>query len=251
MWCAINEEGAMIVQACLNGARKRGFHEKLPLDGAALAEDGAAAVRAGANELHVHVRSADGARESLAPADVDATLAAIRLHLPGTLIGISTGAWIERDADRRLALIGEWRALPDHASVNLGEAGAPMVIERLRARGVHVEAGLASPQDAERLVELRLWRFALRILVEIEERDVDAAMSTADATIAVLRRAGVAKPILLHGTDTTVWPLLERAFRDGFSTRVGLEDGATLPDGTRAESNAALVREARRIYASG
>jgi hypothetical protein len=49
----------------------------------------------------------------------------------------------------------------------------------------------------------------------------------------VLARAGLGKPVLLHGFDATVWSFAERAGRQGFSTRVGLEDGSTLPDGTR------------------
>ena len=48
-------------------------------------------------------------------------------------------------------MIAGWGEPPDHASVNLGEAGAPAVIERPRRRGVGVEAGLASAADAERL----------------------------------------------------------------------------------------------------
>jgi hypothetical protein len=56
---------------------------------------------------------------------VDATVTALRARLPGTLIGISTGAWIERDDDRRLTMVAGWRELPDHASVNLSVAAAP------------------------------------------------------------------------------------------------------------------------------
>ena len=52
------------------------------------------------------------------------------------------------------------------------------------------------------------------------------------------------KPILLHGLDATVWPLLDAAFARGYSTRVGFEDGRTLPDGSVAPSNAALVKAA-------
>ena len=66
----------------------------------------------------------------------------------------------------------------------------------------------------------------------------------ADAILAVLAEAGVRKPILLHGFDATVWPFVEHAFARGFSTRVGLEDGSALPDGTVAASNAALVEAA-------
>src|ERR1017187_8512477 len=111
----------MIVQACLNGARPAGFHPSLPLTAETLARDAAACVAAGAAELHLHPRGSDG-RESLAPAVMDATVPAVRLACPGTLVGVSTGAWIEGDADRTLACIGGWCELPDYASVNLSEA---------------------------------------------------------------------------------------------------------------------------------
>ena len=54
----------------------------------------------------------------------------------------------------------------------------------------------------------------------------------------------VQKPILLHGTNASAWPLLRRAIESGSSTRIGLEDVSTLPDGSAAESNAELVTAA-------
>ena len=238
----------MLVQACLNGARPHDYHPRLPVTPEALVADAAAVVRAGAAEIHLHVRDGEG-RESLAPTAVETTLAAVRAAVPGTLVGISTGEWIERDEDRRLAHIAAWRVLPDHASVNLAEFGAPAIVELLRRRGVAVEAGLASAADAERVVRLGLAELSLRMLVEIEAQDLGAALAEADAVLAVLAAAGVRKPILLHGFDGTVWPLVERAFSLGLSTRVGLEDCATLPDGTAAADNAELVRAAVRLRA--
>jgi uncharacterized protein (DUF849 family) len=240
----------MIVQACLNGARAPDYHPRLPVSIEALVADGWAVVEAGAAELHLHVRGPDGV-ESLAPEHVDATITALRKRLPGTLIGISTGAWIERDDDRRFVMIDGWRELPDHASVNLKEPGAPAVIERLYRRGVGVEAGLASVPDAERLARLGLGRLCLRLLIEIEEQTPEEAMSVADGILSVLTRTALKKPILLHGFDDTVWPFVERAVRDGFSTRVGLEDGSGLPDGSVAPSNAELVRAAVQIACGG
>ena len=133
----------MIVQACLNGARAANFHSALPLTVEAMARDGAACVAAGAAELHLHPRGPDG-RESLAPAAMNATILALRGTCPGTHIGVSTGVWIEKDRDGALAAIDNWGELPDYASVNLSEPGAPAVMERLLRRGVGVEAGLAS-----------------------------------------------------------------------------------------------------------
>jgi uncharacterized protein (DUF849 family) len=143
----------VIVQACLSSARPRDYRRRLPVTVDAIAEEAVEAVAAGAAELRLHVRGPDGA-ESLAPEAEDATVAALRARLPGTLVGVSTGARIGRDEDRRLAMIAGRGEPPDHASVNLGEAGVPVVIERPHRRGVDAEAGLASAADAERLA----WR---------------------------------------------------------------------------------------------
>ncbi|MBL8789995.1 MAG: hypothetical protein JNM45_05810 [Rhizobiales bacterium] len=52
------------------------------------------------------------------------------------------------------------------------------------------------------------------------------------------------RPILLHGFDATVWHFVRRARQYRFSTRVGLEDGAQMPDGSVAGSNPDLVAAA-------
>jgi len=84
----------------------------------------------------------------------------------------------------------------------------------------------------------------LRILVEAGEQDPDRAQAVADEILMVLRGSDAQKPILLHGTNASAWPLLRRAIESGFSTRIGLEDVSTLPDGSAAESNAELVTAA-------
>ena len=233
----------MIVQACLNGARAADYHPALPLTPEAMATDAAACVVAGAAEVHLHARGPDG-RESLAPAAVDAAVLAVRRTCPGTLVGVSTGAWIEGDADHTLACIEGWHELPDYASVNLSEPSAPVVAERLWRRGVGVEAGLASVADAERLAALGLSTRALRILIEIGQQDEAEAMAVADGIEAVLAHAGLRRPVLLHGQEAMVWRLVARAAEGHLSTRVGLEDGCSLPDGSVAPDNAALVAAA-------
>ncbi|RWC52598.1 3-keto-5-aminohexanoate cleavage protein [Mesorhizobium sp.] len=235
----------MIVQACINGARPRDFHLQLPLTAEAMASDAAACVTAGAAELHIHSRGADG-REGLAA--VDATVLAVRQACPGTLIGVSTGAWIENDVERTRAAIAGWRELPDYASVNLSEADAPAVMELLRQRGVGIEAGLATVADAERFVALPDHNQVLRILIEIDIQDLSAALDEAHGIAAVLERAGVRRPILLHGVDVTVWPFVALAHQKRWSTRVGLEDGKTLADGRTAKDNAEIVAAAVAIF---
>jgi uncharacterized protein (DUF849 family) len=233
----------MIVQACLNGNRPISFHPALPVTPDAIAEAAIASVAAGAGELHIHPRGPDR-QESLAPAVIDTTVAALRAALPGTLIGVSTGAWIHGDDARRLEAIDGWRNPPDYASVNLAENDAPAVIDRLLARGVNVEAGVASLADAERLAGLPTRRRALRILIEVPDRDPEGARSTAVAIAAALANAGVIRPILLHGYDEAMWAMVALAAERRYSTRVGLEDGALLPNGKTARDNTALVATA-------
>ncbi len=236
----------MIVQACLNGARPAGFHPHLPTTPEKIIANSVDAVDAGADELHIHMRGDDGA-ETLAPAVMDETMRALRRRLPGTLIGISTGDWIEGDDTRRLACIDGWHVLPDYASVNLGEQDAPAVYQRLARRGIAVEAGLADMADTQRLIALGLASASLRILIEIAITDRTAAHALADAMLARLGDAGIAKPVLIHGFDGTVWSFVERAAAGRYSTRVGLEDGSTLPDGRTARDNAEIVAAARAI----
>jgi len=237
----------MIVQACLNGARPPGYHPALPLTPDAIARDAAACVAAGAAELHVHPRGPDG-RESLAPEVIDATVLAVRRASPGTLVGVSTGGWIERDVDRALSCIAGWREPPDYASVNFSEAAAPALTERLLRIGIGVEAGVATVADAERLVSLGLGVRALRILIEIAEQDEAEALSAAAAIRAVLARAGVRRPMLLHGFDATVWRFVELCVTERLSTRVGLEDGCLLPNGVTARDNSALVAAGNALF---
>lgn len=233
----------MFVQACLNGARPTGYHPDLPTDSRSLAASAARAVRAGAGELHVHPRGSDG-RESLQAAVIDEAVGALRARLPGTAIGVSTGSWIEGDGAPTLSAIGSWSELPDYASVNLGEPHALDVIRLLLERGIGVEAGLAGPSDAERLIASGLGPRALRILIEIVEQDRAEADAVTDATLRAI--ASLRRPILLHGEDDLVWHFVDRAAAAGFATRVGLEDGKALSDGSEAAGNAALVAEACR-----
>ena len=218
----------------------------MPLTPQALARDAAATRRAGAESLHFHPRDAHG-RESLAPADVAAALAAVRDAAPGMPAGISTGAWIEPRGSGRLAAMRGWTVLPDYVSVNLHEADAEDVVALMQARGIGVEAGLWTRADAIRFAGSRLPRYSLRALVEITSEVPATAAAEAEAILATLCNAGVTVPILLHGQGGSVWPMVELAASRGLATRVGFEDGQDLPGGALAASNAALVAAAARL----
>lgn len=91
---------------------------------------------------------------------------------------------------------------------------------------------------------LQVFGSCLRVLLEPGEADVPAALATVAAIEAILDRAGDTPPRLLHGEGPTAWALIDAAVARGYDTRIGLEDVLTLPDGTLAPDNAALVAEA-------
>lgn len=57
------------------------------------------------------------------------TVLALRRACFGTLLGVSTGEWIEGSGDRVLSCNESWQERPDYASVNLSEPGVPAVME--------------------------------------------------------------------------------------------------------------------------
>ena len=238
----------MLLKACLNGGRQLDDHPRCPITPAELAADGAAALAAGAEALHVHPRDEDGF-ESLAAHDVAATVEAMR-EIVEAPIGVTTGAWIMPDADERLRAVEAWTVLPDFASVNFHEAGAVELAKSLLDRDVDVEAGVSSPEAATTLAESGLADRLVRILLEPGDQTSEAAIATVDAIEQVL--AGVAPdvPRLLHGHQDTAWDLLAEAGRRGYDARIGLEDTIRLPDGSRAHDNAELVRAALAHYRS-
>jgi uncharacterized protein (DUF849 family) len=212
-----------------------------------MARDAALCVAAGAGELHIHPRAENG-HESLSA--VGPTVALVRRACPGTLVGVSTGAWIEADEARTRDAIGGWEHLPDYASVNLSEADAPAVMDLLRRRGVGVEAGLASVADAERLAGLADDHLIFRVLIEIGQQDLAEAESAMEAIAGVLARTGMTRPVLLHGFDSTIWHFAALARGKRWSARIGLEDGKHLPDGSVAPDNAAMVVAAAAVFRS-
>jgi uncharacterized protein (DUF849 family) len=227
-----------LIQACLNGARAPGEHPALPLTPEQLAADAGATVAAGARSVHLHARDADGT-ESLEPTDVAAAVRAVR----GVELSLSTGLWIAGDdVERRHALIAGWTERPDLVSLNIREPGWEELAALLAELGIGVEAGLATPADAEALVEGPLR--PARVLVEIDDETVDAVPAAA-AIDAVLDRAGHTAPRLHHGFGPATWAVLDAATARGHDVRIGLEDVLVLPDGTPAPGNEALVYAAR------
>ena len=239
-----------MLQACLNGNRTRTFNARVPCTAEELARDARDVITAGADQLHLHPRDADGV-ETLEASHVAVALAAIRQAVPGVAIGLSTHWAIPPGGVARQRQISTWTTLPEYVSVNLAEDDAPQVIALALQKGIGVEAGLASVADAQRFLALETAPRCLRVLIEIGEQDQRDGCTVAKAIIDVLGMAGVALPQLLHGYETTKWPLFRYAIELGLDTRIGFEDGDCLPSGATATDNAQLITAARQLMRAG
>jgi uncharacterized protein (DUF849 family) len=236
----------MLLQAALNGRRTRSEHEGVPITPAELQAEALACGEAGAHAFHVHARDLDGV-ERLDAQWVDAAANAVH-DVSRWPVSVSTGAWMEGDQRRRVALLSRWTG-PDAASVNLSEDEALDTMRALLGSGLRVEAGVWTAEDAELLLRSGFADRVERVLVELIDVPPTDVVAAADEIHAVLDRVDVLAPRLQHGEGDNAWPALEDAVRRGFETRIGLEDVLVLPDGSPASGNAALVSAARELGA--
>lgn len=235
-----------MIQAALNGTRGRSEHPALPCSPEELARDATACVAAGAAAIHMHPRDAAG-QETLDPMTV---FAAARQVKAGARVptGVSTGAWIEPDLEKRLALVRSWYG-PDFASVNCSEDGAIDVMYALVGAGIGIEVGVGHSDEVELFARslLIFSNAVVRILVEPPGEDlVDeaAARERFDAIHGALDRLGITNPRLQHTDGPLAWFAVRDALRRGWDTRIGFEDTFKLPRGRVASSNAELVAAA-------
>jgi uncharacterized protein (DUF849 family) len=228
----------MAVKACLNGARRRDEHPAVPLTPSELAADAIAVRGAGAFAVHVHPRDAGGA-QTMAAGACDAAVKAIRAAAPRLPIGLSTSEGIDPDPFARAAAVSAWQQRPDFVSVNVSEVGWAGIVRAALRAGIGVEAGLATPADAEQLADSPFTHQLLRAVVE-----VDGGAQAAHA-VAELIPSGI--PQIWHGSEARTWEVLGAAAAAGIDVRVGLEDVLVLPDGRVAADNAQLVQAALEL----
>ena len=90
----------------------------------------------------------------------------------------------------------------------------------------------------------------LRALLEPEEQEMSAAVAVVGFLEAFLKRGGLKIPRLLHGYNATAWDFVGLAAARGYDTRIGLEDTVTMPDGSLASGNGAIIVEAVTLFKS-
>lgn len=229
-----------LLQAALNGDR---VHPAAPRTPGAIAAQARAAVGAGARSLHLHPYDQDG-RQTFAAEPCAATLRAVRAACPGIPISLSTSAVVESDPLRRIAFIQAWTELPDLVTANQGENGIVELCELLVSRGIGIEAGLLSLDDAHQFIASGVAAVCVRAMVEPLDADAADAIAHADAIENAIIEAGITLEQVHHGDGIASWAVNHRAIPLGHGIRTGLEDTPVLPDGRQAHGNGDLVAAA-------
>ena len=236
----------LFLQAALNGDRK---HQAVPRTADQIALDARATVAAGAQSVHIHAFDEYGV-ETLAGNACAHTLRATRRACPGIPISLTTSAAIVADPALRLRTVSSWTEWPDLATANQGEEGIIELCELLIARGVQIEAGLLSVDDARKFASTPLHLRCRRVLIEPLDADLDQAIRHAAEMEDILLDAGITLEQVHHGYGVASWAVNQRAIARGHGIRTGLEDTAVLPDGLEAQNNAQLVQTAASMIAS-
>ena len=236
-------ETTIFLQAALNGDR---IHPAAPRHPTAIAEAARAAVDAGAHSVHVHAFD-DGGRETLDGAACAKVLRAIRALCPETPISLTTSAAIVGDPRERFRIVEAWEEMPDLVTANQGEPGIVELCELLLSRGVGIEAGLLSIDDARAFVLSGLAGRCRRVLIEPLDAIPDAAVQHSAEMEDILVSAGIMLEQLHHGYGIACWAVNRRGLARGHGIRTGLEDVTLLPDGKPARDNADLVAAAARM----
>jgi uncharacterized protein (DUF849 family) len=233
----------VFLQAALNGDR---IHSAAPRTPSAIAEAARASVDAGAQSVHVHAFD-DAGRETLDGDACAKVLRAIRTLCPETPISLTTSAAIVNDPAERFRIVEAWEELPDLVSANQGEPGIVQLCELLLPRGVGIEAGLLSVEDAQAFVLSGLASRCRRVLIEPLDLDPELALQHAAEMEEIVTSTGIALEQVHHGYGIACWAVNRRALERGHGIRTGFEDVTQLPDGSQARDNADLVKAASHL----
>ena len=234
---------SIFLQAALNGDST---HPAAPRHPAAIAEAARAAVDAGAQSVHVHAFD-DAGRETLDGNACAKLLRSIRKLCPETPISLTTSAAIVRDPRERFQLVEAWQEMPDLVTANQGEPGIVELCELFLSRGVGIEAGLLSIDDARAFVLSGLADRCRRVLVEPLDSDPVVAVQHAASMEQIVVSAGIELEQVHHGYGIACWAVNRRGLDRGHGIRTGLEDVTVLPDGKQARDNVDLTAACARL----
>ncbi len=248
-------DGRVMIMAAPNGARRtHADHHALPMTPEASAAEAQSLVEAGVSILHLHVRDASGGH-TLDPARYREAISAIESAVGDDLvIQITTEAVGQYQPQEQMACVRELQPAavsialrelcPDEDSVPTFQAFYAEMLDS----GIWPQIILYSPEDVRRFTALREWGVFgddapfLMLVVgayqpprngSVDELDQLLAHVPDDATWAVC----------CFGADEQAVALA--AVERGGHVRLGFENNLTLPDGSEAPDNPALIRSFR------
>ncbi|MFT7620926.1 MAG: 3-keto-5-aminohexanoate cleavage enzyme [Myxococcota bacterium] len=248
-----------IITAAINGPTlHRGLCSTVPYTPREIAEEAERAWSAGASVVHVASRE-DGGSLSYRVERHREVMAAIRERSP-VLVSMSTAAFGVGLEERSAVL----EARPDLALLPIGSAAVARYSPRQKA--FDYDLVFANPFSDVVALAARATDFGVRPIVACHDLGpihavpnlVDMGALTpgtphalqlgltggmpANPQALIRMTECIAGPWSVSGSGS--WPLLAGALALGGHLRVGFEDGWTLPDGSTADSNGALVEAA-------
>ena len=205
--------GHVFLKCCVNGVRQRAEHSALPVTPVEIATDVGRVLAAGADAVHVHPKDVDG-RDTLDPHVVAQVVTETRALSPTVSIGMTTGAWIDPDPQRRVADIAAWTVRPDFASVNWHEAGAEDVAEALLDRGGRRRGRALARRSGAGLARVPAPLGVYAVLVELADGLDEVATvrrSGPDPQRAARRPRRARRRSCCTVRDSSAWPALRHA----------------------------------------
>ncbi len=265
----------IIIKACLNSARSREHNPHVPWTPAEVAAEAKRCADAGASIVHFHARTPQGGTSYdptwYAEADrliraqtnlivnhttarePDVTTAQVLQYLretpePVNLVSLNTGTIVFYTADAH----GTRRTV----TIPNSYEDIRQIIFACRERGIMPEPAVLDTgflSNLVRLVEDGLLPVPRYLLVEFSGRFGDGFQLMPGTPRSYFYLTECIRDVfpgatwVAHGIEDSVFTIASLAVATGAHVRVGLEDRATLIDGTPARSNADFVEWAVRL----
>lgn len=246
----------LVINAALTGmVPRRREYPAVPEQPEDIVRDARACIAAGASNIHLHARDADG--EPSVDAGIYADLIrGIRASAPDVLVCVSTSGRVHRQFEERAAVLALDGVLkPDLASLTLGSlnfpkqasVNEPEMIRRLadamRERGIVPELEVfdfGMLDYAHYLIDRGVLRppFVFNLLLG----SLGTLAATAENLALLVRRLPAGAYWQAAGIGRAQWPMNALGVTMGGHVRTGLEDNLYM-DGQKAEpaTNVALV----------
>jgi 3-keto-5-aminohexanoate cleavage enzyme len=246
----------ILIVAALNGVRDRKVCKKVPFTPSEIAAEAKRAVDAGAGVVHVHARKDDGT--PVFDLTYDEVIAAIRAEVD-VPISITTQRTRQTSLGTITALFDVLRELPELATVNVRPPAPDMPAHREEARQIleACERASVAPEpafcdfegvaDLEALYEDGLLSRAPWLHVELGGPANASEHGVAGTPRNLLRMIEALSGTLgqlrwvTHGLGPATPAVCATGGALGGYIRVGLEDTALLPDGSKVTTNGELV----------